>query len=150
MERLTFPLRLVSGSSPTPAKEPVTAVTANSSAPSAAHLQTSDAIAAVAQLFQSSQGQQVRGSAAGRRFPLPDLPPNSSLPRQLQQMLQNFQQQPVKPESNCRPPVHVIQTHAGPNTAAPQPAPPAEPSQQKGAFDKVVKDAPDVPRASRP
>lgn len=48
-----------SGSSPTPAKEPVTTVTANSTATSGAHLQTSDAIAAVAQLFQSSQGQQV-------------------------------------------------------------------------------------------
>lgn len=47
------------GSPPPFAKEPVTAVTANSTAPSAAHLQNSDALAAVAQLFQSTQGQQV-------------------------------------------------------------------------------------------
>lgn len=50
---------LPSGSSPPPAKEPVTAVTANSSMTAAAQLQNSDAFAAVAQLFQSSQGQQV-------------------------------------------------------------------------------------------
>ncbi|TNM84811.1 hypothetical protein fugu_008989 [Takifugu bimaculatus] len=108
------------GSSPTPAKEPVTTVTANSTATSAAHLQTSDAIAAVAQLFQSSQGQQ------------------------LQQMLQTFQQ-PVKPESNCHLPAHIVPTHvpnvgAGLNMAAPQPAPPAEPCQQKTAFDKKLLD----------
>lgn len=48
-----------SGSSPPPAKEPVTAVTANSTMTSAAQLQTSDAFAAVAQLLQTSQGQQV-------------------------------------------------------------------------------------------
>lgn len=48
-----------SGSSPPPAKEPVTAVTANSTMTSAAQLQNSDAFAAVAQLFQTSQGQQV-------------------------------------------------------------------------------------------
>lgn len=47
------------GSPPPFAKEPVTAVTANSTAPSAAQLQNSDALAAVAQLFQSTQGQQV-------------------------------------------------------------------------------------------
>lgn len=46
--------------SPPPAKEPVTAVTANSTTASTAQLQTSDAFAAVAQLFQTSQGQQVR------------------------------------------------------------------------------------------
>lgn len=45
--------------SPPPAKESVTAATANSTMTSAAQLQTSDAFAAVAQLFQSSQGQQV-------------------------------------------------------------------------------------------
>lgn len=49
----------LSGSSPPPAKEPVTAVTANSTMTSAAQLHNSDAFAAVAQLFQSSQGQQV-------------------------------------------------------------------------------------------
>lgn len=48
-----------SGSPPPFAKEPLTAVTANSTAPSAAQLQNSDALAAVAQLFQSTQGQQV-------------------------------------------------------------------------------------------
>lgn len=58
-------------------------------------------------------------------------------------MLQTFQQQPVKAESNCHLPVHVIQTHvpnvtAGQNMVAPQPTPPAEAFQQKTAFDKVV------------
>lgn len=48
-----------SGSSPPPAKEPVTAVTVSSTMTPAAQLQNSDAFAAVAQLFQSSQGQQV-------------------------------------------------------------------------------------------
>lgn len=48
-----------SGSPPPFAKEPVTAESANSTAPSAAQLQNSDALAAVAQLFQSTQGQQV-------------------------------------------------------------------------------------------
>lgn len=50
---------LSSGSPPPFAKEPVTVVTANSTAPPAAPLQNSDALAAVAQLFQSTQGQQV-------------------------------------------------------------------------------------------
>lgn len=58
-------------------------------------------------------------------------------------MLQTFQQQPVKPESNCHLPVHLIQTQvpnvtASRNMVAPQPAPQPEPSQQKTAFDKVV------------
>lgn len=54
-------LSLLSGSSPPPAKEPVTAVTTNSATTTtAAQLQNTDAFAAVAQLFQSSQGQQVR------------------------------------------------------------------------------------------
>lgn len=48
-----------SGSSPPPAKEPVSAVTVSSTVTPAAQLQNSDAFAAVAQLFQSSQGQQV-------------------------------------------------------------------------------------------
>jgi len=47
-----------SGSSPPPAKEPAE-VTANSTTVSAPQLHNSDAFAAVAQLFQSSQGQQV-------------------------------------------------------------------------------------------
>uniref|UniRef100_A0AAZ1Y0G9 SR-related CTD-associated factor 4a n=1 Tax=Oreochromis aureus TaxID=47969 RepID=A0AAZ1Y0G9_OREAU len=47
------------GSPPPPAKEPVTVVTANSTMIPAAQLHNSDAFAAVAQLFQSSQGQQV-------------------------------------------------------------------------------------------
>lgn len=50
---------LLAGSPPPPAKEPVTVVTANSTMIPAAQLHTSDAFAAVAQLFQSSQGQQV-------------------------------------------------------------------------------------------
>ncbi|XP_040907111.1 SR-related and CTD-associated factor 4 isoform X3 [Toxotes jaculatrix] len=112
------------GSSPPPAKEPVTAVTANSTMTSAAQLQNSDAFAAVAQLFQSSQGQQ------------------------LQQMLQNFQQQPVKPiDTNTQPPLHTIQTQAqnvttGLGMVTPQPplpTQPTQPTQQKTAFDKVTK-----------
>lgn len=58
-------------------------------------------------------------------------------------MLQTFQQQPVKSESNSHLPVHLIQTQvpnvtADLNMVASQPAPHAEPSQQKTAFDKVV------------
>lgn len=49
---------ILSGS-PSPAKEPVAAVTANSTLTSAPQLHNTDAFAAVAQLFQSSQGQQV-------------------------------------------------------------------------------------------
>lgn len=48
---------LLAGSPPPPAKEPVTV--ANSTMIPAAQLHNSDAFAAVAQLFQSSQGQQV-------------------------------------------------------------------------------------------
>ncbi|XP_031728585.1 SR-related and CTD-associated factor 4 isoform X1 [Anarrhichthys ocellatus] len=111
------------GSSPPPAKEPVTA---NSTMPSTAQLQNSDAFAAVAQLFQSTQGQQ------------------------LQQMLQNFQQQPGKPDSNTQPHVHTSQTqpqsvNTGLAMVAPQPplltqaAQAAQAAQQKTAFDKVEK-----------
>lgn len=57
-----------SGSSPPPAKEPVPAVTANSTTTSATQLQNSEAFAAVAQLFQSSQGQQV-GAFVHSYFP---------------------------------------------------------------------------------
>lgn len=64
-------------------------------------------------------------------------------------MLQTFQQ-PVKPESNCHLPVHAVPTHvpnvgAGLNVVAPQPAAPAEPCQQKTAFDKVAKAPPACP-----
>ncbi|XP_078121801.1 SR-related and CTD-associated factor 4 [Sander vitreus] len=109
------------GSSPPPAKEPVTAVTANSTTASAAQLQNSDAFAAVAQLFQSTQGQQ------------------------LQQMLQNFQQQPVKSDTNTQPPVHTSQTQAqnittGLGTVTPQPPLPTQTAQQKAAFDKKLLD----------
>ncbi|XP_026227818.1 SR-related and CTD-associated factor 4 [Anabas testudineus] len=112
------------GSSPPPAKEPVTAVTANSTMASAAQLQNSDAFAAVAQLFQSSQGQQ------------------------LQQMLQNFQQHPVKPETNTQPPLHTVQTQAqnittGLGMVSLQPPlinPPTQSTQQKTAFDKKLLD----------
>lgn len=47
------------GSPPPFAKESVAVVTANSTTPCAAQLQNSDALAAVAQLIQSTQGQQV-------------------------------------------------------------------------------------------
>lgn len=58
-------------------------------------------------------------------------------------MLQNFQQQPVKPEINTQPPVHAIHTHAQNVTAGmgmvpPQPPLPTQPTQQKTAFDKVT------------
>ncbi|KAK5858549.1 hypothetical protein PBY51_002682 [Eleginops maclovinus] len=107
------------GFSPPPAKEPVTAVTANSTMTSTSQLQNSDAFAAVAQLFQSTQGQQ------------------------LQQMLQNFQKQPVKPDTNT--PVHTTQTQAqhitsGLGMVPLQPPLPTQTAQQKAAFDKKLLD----------
>ncbi|KAM4726983.1 SR-related and CTD-associated factor 4 isoform 2-T2 [Anableps anableps] len=119
------------GSSPPPAKEPVNVVTANSTPTPAPPLHNSDAFAAVAQLFQSSQGQQ------------------------LQQMLQNFQQQAVKPETNAQPllpttqmPVQSVPTGLAavapqPPLPSPQPPPPvhpAQPVQQKTAFDMKLLD----------
>ncbi|KAL7390801.1 hypothetical protein ABVT39_028066 [Epinephelus coioides] len=109
------------GSSPPPAKEPVTAVTANSTITATAQLQNSDAFAAVAQLFQSTQGQQ------------------------LQQMLQNFQQQPAKPDTDTQPPVPTVQTQApnvttGMGMVAPQPPLPTQATQQMTAFDKTLLD----------
>nr|XP_012774376.2 splicing factor, arginine/serine-rich 15 [Maylandia zebra] len=115
------------GSPPPPAKEPVTVVTANSTMIPAAQLHNSDAFAAVAQLFQSSQGQQ------------------------LQQILQNFQQHPVKPETNTQPSPQIIQPQApnvsaGLGMVAPQPPLPSQPAQltqpaqQKTAFDKKLLD----------
>uniref|UniRef100_A0A8C7XMF8 SR-related CTD-associated factor 4a n=1 Tax=Oryzias sinensis TaxID=183150 RepID=A0A8C7XMF8_9TELE len=62
------------GSSPPPAKEPVTVVTANSSTTSVPPLQNSDAFAAVAQLFQTSQGQQVGLNKLLDRFDYDDEP----------------------------------------------------------------------------
>lgn len=58
-------------------------------------------------------------------------------------MLQNFQQQPVKPDTNTQPPAHNIQTQAqnvatGLGMVAPQPPLPTQPTQQKTAFDKVT------------
>ncbi|XP_054482084.1 SR-related and CTD-associated factor 4 isoform X2 [Anoplopoma fimbria] len=111
------------GSSPPPAKEPVTAITANSTMTSTAQLQNTDAFAAVAQLFQSTQGQQ------------------------LQQMLQNFQQQPVKLDTNTQPSVHTSQSQpqnvsTGLAMVAPQLpllSQANQASQQKTAFDKVEK-----------
>uniref|UniRef100_A0A087YGT8 SR-related CTD associated factor 4 n=1 Tax=Poecilia formosa TaxID=48698 RepID=A0A087YGT8_POEFO len=119
------------GSPPSPAKEPVTVVTANSTPTTAPPLHNSDAFAAVAQLFQSSQGQQ------------------------LQQMLQNFQQQAVKPETNTQPllptaqmpvqsaPTGLAAVAAQPHLSSPQPPPPVhstQPVQQKTAFDKKLLD----------
>ncbi|AWO99754.1 putative splicing factor arginine/serine-rich 15 [Scophthalmus maximus] len=110
------------GSSPPPAKEPVTVVTANSTMPSTAQLQTSEAFAAVAQLFQTSQGQQ------------------------LQQILQNFQQQPAKPDTNTLPTLRTSQTQAqnvptslGMGTPLP-PLPTQLTQQQKTTFDKKLLD----------
>ncbi|KAK0151375.1 Splicing factor, arginine/serine-rich 15 [Merluccius polli] len=62
-------------SPPSPAKEPVGAATENSTKAAVPPLPNSDAFAAVAQLFQSSEGQQI---------------------------LQNFQQQPLKPQPETR------------------------------------------------
>lgn len=71
-------------------------------------------------------------------------------------MLQNFQQQPVKPETNLQPPMPSVHTpvrnvSAGLSTAVPQPLVPSpqpplpspqplqtESAQQKSAFDKVT------------
>lgn len=58
-------------------------------------------------------------------------------------MLQNFQQQPVKPEINTQPPVHTIHTHpqnvtAGLGVAPLHPPLPTQPTQQMTAFDKVA------------
>uniref|UniRef100_A0A3Q2PRA3 SR-related CTD associated factor 4 n=1 Tax=Fundulus heteroclitus TaxID=8078 RepID=A0A3Q2PRA3_FUNHE len=124
-----------SGSSPSPTKEPVSAVTDNSAPTPAPPLQNADALAAVAQLFQSSQGQQ------------------------LQQMLQNFQQQVAKPETNAaepppptaHPPVQSVPSGLAavalqPPLPSPQPPPPAHPgqqdqsAQQKAAFDRKLLD----------
>ncbi|XP_047235440.1 SR-related and CTD-associated factor 4 isoform X1 [Girardinichthys multiradiatus] len=116
------------GSSPSPAKEPVNVVTANCTPTPAPPLDNSDAFAAVAQLFQSSQGQQ------------------------LQQMLQNFQQQAVKPETNAQPPLPTAQTPVQsvptglaavapqPPLPSPQPPPPTQTAQQKSAFDTKLLD----------
>ena len=58
-------------------------------------------------------------------------------------MLQNFQQPPVKPDTNTQPPVHNVQPQAQNVTpavsmVAPQPPLPTQPTQQKTAFDKVT------------
>ncbi|KAM9847279.1 SR-related and CTD-associated factor 4 [Aulostomus maculatus] len=105
------------GSSPSPAKEPVTAVTVNSTVTPAAQLQNADAFAAVAQLFQSSQGQQ------------------------LQQMLQNYHQQPLKPDTTPQPAANTIQPHDQNATTGMGVTPqhPPMPTQPKTAFDKVTK-----------
>lgn len=61
---------------------------------------------------------------------------------QLQQMLQNFQQQPMKPDCDTQPPSHSVQSH-GLNVASSlgfattQPPIPSETTQQTTAFDKV-------------
>uniref|UniRef100_A0AAQ4QDP2 SR-related CTD associated factor 4 n=1 Tax=Gasterosteus aculeatus aculeatus TaxID=481459 RepID=A0AAQ4QDP2_GASAC len=115
------------GSSPPPAKETVSGVTGNSTTTSSVQLQNADAFAAVAQLFQSTQGQQ------------------------LQQMLQNFQQQPGMLDADAQPAVHASQTQApnvtsGPPAVAQQPpllsqaAQAAQAIQQKAAFDKKLLD----------
>uniref|UniRef100_A0A3B4AU08 Uncharacterized protein n=1 Tax=Periophthalmus magnuspinnatus TaxID=409849 RepID=A0A3B4AU08_9GOBI len=88
----------------------------NSTLTTAAQLQTSDAFAAVAQLFQTTQGQQ------------------------LQQMLQNFQQKPLKQEANVQPTQpqgQSITMNLGP--VPPQPPPPSQPAQST-AFAKTLLD----------
>lgn len=57
-------------------------------------------------------------------------------------MLQNFQQQPMKPDCDSQPPSHNVQSH-GLNVApslgfdTTQPPLPSETTQQTTAFDKV-------------
>ncbi|XP_046907800.1 SR-related and CTD-associated factor 4 [Hypomesus transpacificus] len=115
------------GSPPSPEKESVVAaVTTNSIVAAVPQLQNSDAFAAVAQLFQSSQGQQ------------------------LQQMLQTFQQQPGKLQTHAQPPANLhhsqaqAQTHPhlqpqnpGPGTVATHLPLATQPIPQK-TFDKVA------------
>ncbi|XP_077402529.1 SR-related and CTD-associated factor 4 [Vanacampus margaritifer] len=100
-------------SPPTPTKDHVV----NSAPVPCAPLQKQDPFTAVAQLFQSTQGQQ------------------------LQQMLQNFQQQPVQAEPAPQPP-------PAPEPDTPSIAPvfgnafphPPQSAQQKAAFDKTLLD----------
>ncbi|KAJ0061559.1 hypothetical protein NL108_005701 [Boleophthalmus pectinirostris] len=102
-------------SPPSPKEPPPEEETPNSTLTTAAQLQTSDAFAAVAQLFQTTQGQQ------------------------LQQMLQNFQQKPLKPEASAQPTQgQSITMSLGP--VPPQPPLPSQPTQQSTAFAKTLLD----------
>ncbi|XP_048840414.1 SR-related and CTD-associated factor 4 isoform X2 [Brienomyrus brachyistius] len=110
------------GSPPTPVKvtsDPLPAVTANSIVAAVPQLQNTDAFAAVAQLFQSSQGQQ------------------------LQQMLQTFQQ-PGKNQSPALDNSLMAQLQGAqlaPHIQNPLLAPiAAQPMEQKAAFDKKLLD----------
>ncbi|CAL8364049.1 unnamed protein product [Lota lota] len=109
------------GSPPSPAKEPVVPVMENSTKAAIPQLPNSDALAAVAQLFQSSEGQQ------------------------LQQMLQNFQQQPLKPQMETQtqpaPPQPHLQNFApGLGMGALHPPLSTQTAQQKAAFDRKLLD----------
>ncbi|KAM9788472.1 SR-related and CTD-associated factor 4 [Neosynchiropus ocellatus] len=106
---------------PSPAQEPISSLDVNSTVTAAPQLQNSEAFAAVAQLFQSTQGQQ------------------------LQQMLQNIHQQPLKPAAAPQPPAQAFpaQVHQFPTRMdVPPQHPPAvmQSSQQKSAFDKILLD----------
>ncbi|XP_035391565.1 SR-related and CTD-associated factor 4 isoform X3 [Electrophorus electricus] len=111
-------------SPPSPAREVENHpdVSANSVPVPVPQLQNSDAFAAVAQLFQSSQGQQ-----------------------QLQQMLQTFQQtsKPQSPvvENSATAPLHV-QTPSVPPTTGLAPCLPhaSQPVERKATFDKKLLD----------
>ncbi|XP_061902748.1 SR-related and CTD-associated factor 4-like [Entelurus aequoreus] len=106
------------GTPPSPAKEAVpTVTTANPAAAPAGQLQKEDnPFAAVAELFQTTQGQQ------------------------LQQMLQNFQQQPAKAEPPPQPPAPQLDVQHAARVFSPGPPRPAPPSQQKTAFDRTLLD----------
>uniref|UniRef100_K7G6P3 SR-related CTD associated factor 4 n=1 Tax=Pelodiscus sinensis TaxID=13735 RepID=K7G6P3_PELSI len=107
------------GSPPPPAKVPSepTQVTANS-VPTVSQLPSSDAFAAVAQLFQTTQGQQ------------------------LQQILQTFQQ-PPKPQSpvidnTVMAQVQAITAQLKTTTTQPPEQKAAFPPEQKTSFDKLL------------
>ncbi|XP_053702849.1 SR-related and CTD-associated factor 4 isoform X1 [Synchiropus splendidus] len=98
---------------PSPAQEPISSLDVNPTMTAAPQLQHSEAFAAVAQLFQSTQGQQ------------------------LQQMLQHIHQQPSKPESTPQPPVQTFPVQVQQQFPPPSTV---QPSQQKSAFDKILLD----------
>uniref|UniRef100_A0A4W5Q9N6 SR-related CTD-associated factor 4a n=1 Tax=Hucho hucho TaxID=62062 RepID=A0A4W5Q9N6_9TELE len=118
-------------SSPSPVKGPVTSVTENSVVAPVPQLQNSEAFAAVAQLFQGQQVSVYTFSLnltfifASPIFRHPQCPNSLSLSLQLQQMLQTFQQHPLKLQT------HPFPTHSHPHVQPhPQPHLQAQPHPQ--------------------
>lgn len=105
-------------SPPSPKEPPPEDEPSNSALTTATPLQTSDAFAAVAQLFQSTQGQQ------------------------LQQMLQNFQQKPLNVQPLQIPQTLQTQGQSISTSLGPVPQQPPLPSQstQQSSFDKTLLD----------